>query len=81
MSLTKLSLAGNSLIIPGQGQFSCDIPAGDGKIANLCLQFVRDRRDAQNEANKSMQLHTGAEHFGNVILRYSEIPSQYHIDA
>jgi hypothetical protein len=28
-----------------------------------------------------MQLHTGAEHFGNVIFRYSELPSQYHIDA
>jgi hypothetical protein len=28
-----------------------------------------------------MQLHTGAEHFGNVIFRYCELPSQYHIDA
>ncbi len=28
-----------------------------------------------------MQLLTGAEHFGNVIFRYSELPSQYHIDA
>jgi hypothetical protein len=28
-----------------------------------------------------MQLHTGAEHFGNVIFRNSEFPSQYHIDA
>jgi hypothetical protein len=28
-----------------------------------------------------MQLHTGAEHFGNVIFRFSELPSQYHIDA
>jgi hypothetical protein len=28
-----------------------------------------------------MQLHTGAEHFGNVIFRYSELTSQYHIDA
>ena len=28
-----------------------------------------------------MQLHTGAEHFGNVIFRYSEFTSQYHIDA
>ncbi len=28
-----------------------------------------------------MQLHTGAEHFGNVIFRYSELPSQYQIDA
>jgi hypothetical protein len=30
---------------------------------------------------KKMQLHTGAEHFGNVIFRYSELPSTYHIDA
>jgi hypothetical protein len=28
-----------------------------------------------------MQLHTGAEHFGNVIFRYSELASQYHLDA
>ncbi len=26
MSLTKLSLAGNNLIIPGQGEFGGDIP-------------------------------------------------------
>jgi hypothetical protein len=31
--------------------------------------------------DQMMQLHTGAEHFGNVIFRYSELPSQYHIDA
>ncbi len=30
---------------------------------------------------KSMQLHTSAEHFGNVIFRYSELTSQYHFDA
>jgi hypothetical protein len=34
MSLTKLFLAGNNLIIPGQGKFG-DIPAGDGKIFNI----------------------------------------------
>jgi hypothetical protein len=28
-----------------------------------------------------MQLHTGAEHFGNVMFRYSELTSQNHIDA
>ncbi len=28
-----------------------------------------------------MQLHTGAEHFGNVIIRYCELTSQYHFDA
>jgi hypothetical protein len=30
---------------------------------------------------QKMQLHTGAERFGNVIFRYSELTSQYHIDA
>ncbi len=34
MSLTKLSLAKNNLIVPGQGQFG-DIPAENGKIYNL----------------------------------------------
>jgi hypothetical protein len=38
MSLTKLSLAGNNLIIPGQREF--DIPAGDGKTANLFSQCI-----------------------------------------
>ncbi len=28
-----------------------------------------------------MQLHTGTEQFGNVIFRYSELPSKYHLDA
>jgi len=36
MSLTKLLLGGNNLIIPGQREFMVsDIPAGDGKIGNL----------------------------------------------
>jgi hypothetical protein len=26
-------------------------------------------------------VHTGAEHYGNIIFRYSELTSQYHIDA
>ncbi len=36
--LTKLSMEGNNLIIPGQGEFGKWHPAGDGKIANLFLQ-------------------------------------------
>jgi hypothetical protein len=41
MPQAKLSLAGNNLIIPGQGEFGVsDIPAGDGKIANLFLQCI-----------------------------------------
>jgi hypothetical protein len=35
MSLTKLSLAGTYLNIPGQGKFGKCIPAGDGKTASL----------------------------------------------
>jgi hypothetical protein len=35
MSLTKHSLAGNNLIIPGQGEFIRYIPAEDRKIADF----------------------------------------------
>ncbi len=36
MSLTKPSLAGNIWIIPRQGEFMVsDVPAADGKTANL----------------------------------------------
>jgi hypothetical protein len=36
MSLIKLSLDGNNLIIPAQREILViDIPAGDGKIVNL----------------------------------------------
>jgi hypothetical protein len=35
MSLTKLSLNGNILIIPARESLVSDIPAGDGKTANL----------------------------------------------
>jgi hypothetical protein len=40
MSLTKLSLAGNFVIIPRKGSLVSDIPAGDGKIDNLFLQCI-----------------------------------------
>ncbi len=30
---------------------------------------------------KFMQIYTGAEHFGNVTFWYSELLSQYHIEA
>ncbi len=33
---TKLSMGGNTLIIPTQGEFGV-IPAGDGNVANLLL--------------------------------------------
>jgi hypothetical protein len=35
MSLTKLSLAGNNVIIPARESLVSDIPAGDGQTANL----------------------------------------------
>ncbi len=38
MSLTKLSLAGNNIIIPARESLVSDIPAGDGKIVNPFLQ-------------------------------------------
>ncbi len=37
---TKLSLAGNNGIIPGQGKLVCDIPAGDGKIFKLFYSVI-----------------------------------------
>ncbi len=41
MSLTELSLAGNNLIIPGQGEFGVsDIPAGEWKTAKVFLQCM-----------------------------------------
>ncbi len=40
MSLTKFSLAGNNLIIPGQREFGNWHPAGDGKTANLYLGYA-----------------------------------------
>ncbi len=44
MSITKLSLAGDNLILAGQGEFGSDILAGDGKIDNLFLQCCKDSR-------------------------------------
>jgi hypothetical protein len=40
MSLTKLSLAGNHLIIPRQGDWLGHIPAGDGKVESIFLQCM-----------------------------------------
>ncbi len=50
MSLTNLPLAGNNLIIPGQGEFG-DIPAEDGKINNLFYSIYRESdEDRSSEA-------------------------------
>jgi hypothetical protein len=51
MSITKLSLNGNNLIIPGQSLVS-DIPAGDGKNDSLilqCISFLRAYRCVWDE--------------------------------
>jgi hypothetical protein len=40
MSLTNLSLVGNNLILPAWESVVSDIPAGDGKLANLFLQCI-----------------------------------------
>jgi hypothetical protein len=47
MSPTKLD--GNSLISPGRESLVCEIPAGDGKIANFFLQC---RQQVQNKLSK-----------------------------
>jgi hypothetical protein len=40
MSRTKLSLAGNNSIIPGQKSLVSDIPARDRKMYNIFLQCI-----------------------------------------
>jgi hypothetical protein len=44
MSLTKLQLTGNNLIILGQGEFVSDILAEDGKISNHFYSVILSRR-------------------------------------
>jgi hypothetical protein len=44
MSLAKLSLAGNNFILPGLESLVSDIPAGDGKIANIFLQCTAEQK-------------------------------------
>jgi len=41
MSLTKLSMAGNNLIVPGQEEFGySDVPAWNAKIVNHFTVYV-----------------------------------------
>jgi hypothetical protein len=65
MSLTKLFLAGNNLIIPGQEEFAySDIPGGDGKNDNLFLQcnnFIKLRK----KSNFFLQVTTTTTHYQN----------------
>ncbi len=54
MSLTKLSLAGNYLIIPGQGEFMVsDIPAGNGK--SLTFFYSASVYTAYPKSNQFLQ--------------------------
>jgi hypothetical protein len=56
-------------------------------IRNMCVFLQRSiyHRTAVSSSEAmvgvTMQLHTGAEHFGNVIFRYSKLKSKYHTDA
>ena len=59
----------------------CLILTGELWRALACLYSEARLFKGAREAPLSMQLHTGAEHFGNVIFRYSELTSQYHLDA
>jgi hypothetical protein len=52
MSLTKLSLGGNNLIIPVQGEY--DISAGCGKTANLFLQCMSLLPTSADAATKAL---------------------------
>jgi hypothetical protein len=59
MSLTKLSLAGNTVIklLPAMYSLESDIPAGDGKIINLfllCTDTVRPFRKKYPENTKKL---------------------------
>ncbi len=46
LDVTNQTLAGNNLIIPGQGEFS-DIAAGEGKIYHFFKVYTKgDRREA-----------------------------------
>ncbi len=44
-------------------------------------QQVDAEQPLPGQTVRTMQLHIGAELFGNVMVRYSEITSKYHIGA
>jgi hypothetical protein len=57
MSPTKLSLAGNNLIIPASESLVSDIPAGDGKTENLLLQCNQFLQCKEKEKEYKMLLY------------------------
>ncbi len=58
-----------------------DLPLFSPPPTELISLAVQVANVHYGQPSTRMQLLTGAEHFGNVIFGYSELPSQYHIDA
>jgi hypothetical protein len=57
MSLTKLSVVGNNLIIPNQREsLVSEIPAGDRKLANLFLQCRGSVKQIREEESTEMKI-------------------------
>jgi hypothetical protein len=83
MSLTEPSLAGNNLIIPVLGEFG-DIPAGDGKNANL---FFKCRRPpwrlsfSQKDRHFSLKISGDRnrvlcpDNFHNIFIKFGRLKS------
>jgi hypothetical protein len=51
MSLTKLSLSGNNVIIPGHGELISEIPAEDGKNDSLIYSVEALSNAAEGEGH------------------------------
>ncbi len=69
-SLTKLARLGH---FPPASQA--------GRLASPVFYTISFLWCGSQALTRAMQLHTGAEHSGKVLFRYSELSSQYHIDA
>jgi hypothetical protein len=56
------------VIIPAQGEFSSDIPAGDGKLANLFLRCMRSTsRVGIGLSYRPARLHRLAGQYDNLV--------------
>ncbi len=60
---------------------SSDTVKSEGAEKTALIKVVEKSMKSSFITFIRMQLHTGAEHFGNVIFRYSELTSQYHFDT
>ncbi len=56
----------------------CEKKSQNGRNQGFSYYFCLILEDPDPDP---MQLHTGAEHFGNVIFQYGQLTSKYHIDA